>query len=110
LSLDRYQRISDLVDILRLKPKPDYVIFPELSIPLDWVDSIALRLCSLGISIIAGTEYRHTGDAKLISEAVLILADNRLGYSTFSKIWQPKLEPAVAEDKDLISIYGKEGF
>ncbi|WP_312051093.1 RNA-directed DNA polymerase [Acinetobacter schindleri] len=109
LSLDRYQRISDLVnDILRLKPKPDYVIFPELSIPLDWVDSIALRLCSLGISIIAGTEYRHTGDAKLISEAVLILADNRLGYSTFSKIWQPKLEPAVAEDKDLISIYGKE--
>lgn len=109
LSLDRYQRISDLVnDILRLKPKPDYVIFPELSIPLDWVDSIALRLCSLGISIIAGTEYRHTGDTKLISEAVLILADNRLGYSTFSKIWQPKLEPAVAEDKDLISIYGKE--
>lgn len=109
LSLDRYQRISNLVnDILKLKPKPDYVIFPELSIPLDWVDSIASRLCSLGISIIAGTEYRHTGTKKLISEAVLILADNRLGYSTFSKIWQPKLEPAVAEDKDLISIYGKE--
>ncbi|HFX6347775.1 RNA-directed DNA polymerase [Acinetobacter nosocomialis] len=109
LSLDRYQRISDLVnDILKLKPKPDYVIFPELSIPLEWVDSIASRLCSIGISIIAGTEYRHTSKNKLVSEAVLILADNRLGYSTFSKIWQPKLEPAVAEDKELISIYGKE--
>ena len=109
LSLERYQRISDLVnDILRLKPRPDYVIFPELSIPLEWVDSIASRICSLGISIIAGTEYRHTSDNKLISEAVLILTDNRLGYCTFSKIWQPKIEPAVGEDKDLISIYGKE--
>lgn len=109
LSLERYQRISDLVNnILKLKPKPDYVIFPELSIPLEWINSIASRLCSVGISIIAGTEYRHTTNNTLLSEAVLVLADNRLGYATFSKIWQPKIEPAVGEDKDLISIYGKE--
>lgn len=109
LSLDRYQSISDLVnDVLKLRPRPDYVIFPELSIPLEWINSISSRICSLGISVIAGTEYRHTSDDKVVSEAVLILADNRLGYSTFSKIWQPKLEPAVGEDKELISIYGKE--
>ncbi|MCA4215510.1 RNA-directed DNA polymerase [Acinetobacter baumannii] len=87
LSLERYQRIADLVnDILRLKPRPDYVFFPELSIPLEWVDSIASRLCNAGISIIAGTEYRHTANDKLISEALLILSDNRLGYYT----WQSK--------------------
>lgn len=109
LSLDRYQRISDLVnDILRLKPKPDYVFFPELSIPLEWVNSISSRLCSAGISVIAGTEYRHTANDKLISEALLILSDNRLGHYAFAKIWQPKLEPAVGEDKELISVYGKE--
>ncbi len=108
LSLERYQRISDLVnDILRLKPRPDYVFFPELSIPLAWVDSISSRLCAAGISIIAGTEYRHTASDKLISEALLILSDNRLGHYAFAKIWQPKLEPAVGEDKELISVYGK---
>lgn len=108
LSLDRYKRISDLVnDILRLNPRPDYVFFPELSIPLEWVDSISSRLCAAGISIIAGTEYRHTASNKLISEALLILSDNRLGHYAFAKIWQPKLEPAVGEDKELTSVYGK---
>lgn len=109
LTLDRYQRISDLVnDVLKLKPKPDYVIFPELSIPLEWLDSITSRFCSLGISLIAGTEYRHFEKNKLISEAVLVLSDNRLGYPSFVKIWQPKLEPAVKEDHVLMSIHGKE--
>lgn len=109
LTLDRYQRISDLVnDALKLKPRPDYVIFPELSIPLEWLDSIASRFCSLGISLIAGTEYRHFESNKLISEAVLVLSDNRLGYPSHVKIWQPKLEPAVNEERTLISIHGKE--
>jgi hypothetical protein len=73
-------------DILRLNPRPDYVFFPELSIPLEWVDSISSRLCAAGISIIAGTEYRHTASNKLISEALLILSDNRLGHYAFVKI------------------------
>jgi hypothetical protein len=67
-------------------------------------------LCAAGISIIAGTEYRHTASNKLISEALLILSDNRLGHYAFAKIWQPKLEPAVGEDKELISMYGKCGI
>jgi len=108
LSRIRYQRISKLVNAtLKLSPKPDYVIFPELSIPLRWVNSIAERLGEAGISIIAGTEYRHVDEHRLVSEAVLVLSDNRLGYPTFVKIWQPKLEPAVGEDKLLLSKYGK---
>lgn len=109
LSRKRYQRISKLVnDVLKLNPRPDYALFPELSIPLRWLNSIATRLSAAGISLIAGTEYRHSGDNKILSEAALVLADNRLGYPTFVKIWQPKLEPAVGEDKELTVKYGKE--
>ena len=109
LSRERYQKISKLVnDVLKLNPKPDYALFPELSIPLRWLNSIAARLSAAGISLIAGTEYRHSEGNKILSEAALVLADNRLGYPTFVKIWQPKLEPAVGEDKDLTVKFGKE--
>lgn len=109
LSRTRYQKISKLVnDVLKLNPRPDYVLFPELSIPLRWLNSIADRLSAAGISLIAGTEYRHSEGNKILSEAALVLADNRLGYPTFVKIWQPKLEPAVGEDKELTVKFGKE--
>ena len=109
LSRKRYQKISKLVnDVLKLNPRPDYALFPELSIPLRWLNSIASRLSAAGISLIAGTEYRHSDGNKILSEAALVLADNRLGYPTFVKIWQPKLEPAVGEDKDLTVKFGKE--
>ena len=109
LSRKRYQKISKLVnEVLKLNPRPDYVLFPELSIPLSWLNSIASRLSAAGISLIAGTEYRHSDSNKILSEAALVLADNRLGYPTFVKIWQPKLEPAVGEDKELTSKFGKQ--
>lgn len=108
LSGERYDRISNIVNIaLELKPKPDYVIFPELSIPLHWLDSISNKFIQSGISLIAGTEYRHSKGNKILSEAVLALTDNRLGFPSFVKIWQPKLEPAVGEDKELTARYGK---
>lgn len=109
LSRERYQKIANLInDTLKLSPKPDYVLFPELSIPLRWLNSIAAKLSVAGISLIAGTEYRHNDDNTILSEAALVLADNRLGYPTFVKILQPKLEPAVAEDKELTVKYGKD--
>ena len=108
LSKERYSRLSDLVNqTLRLNPKPDYMLFPELSLPLPWVESIASRLIAAGISLIAGTEYRHYGKDEILSEACLVLTDNRLGFPASVRIWQPKLEPAVGEDEKLTSIYGK---
>jgi hypothetical protein len=35
------------------------------------------------------------------------LTDDRLGYPCSLRIWQPKLEPAVGEDKELTSKFGK---
>lgn len=108
LSAERYSRIAELVEqVIKLKPKPDYALFPELSIPLPWIDTIALYLAKSGISLIAGTEYRHYDKNQLLSEACLVLTDNRLGFPATVRIWQPKLEPAVKEDQDLTSIYGK---
>lgn len=108
LSAARYSRIAELVkQVIKLKPKPDYALFPELSLPLPWVDTIAYYLANSGISLIAGTEYRHYDKNELLSEACLVLTDNRLGFPAAVRIWQPKLEPAVGEDKELTAIFGK---
>ena len=107
-SRSRYHEISEMVNAtLKLSPKPDYVLFPELCIPLCWVDSIANCFSRAGISLIAGTEYRHDVKQKLLSEVVLVLKDDRLGYPDYSRIWQPKLEPSVHEDHYFTSMIGK---
>lgn len=111
LSLERYQRISEIVNhTLRLNPKPDYVLFPELSLPRRWLGSISSRLNSAGISLIAGTEYRHEKENMISSEAYLSLSDNRLGYPAFTRIWQPKKLPAVGEDYALTKTHGKNWY
>ncbi len=108
LTLERYISISNLVNqAIQLQPKPDYLIFPELSLPLEWVNSVSGRLLSAGISLVAGTEYRHLSKNEVVSEACLELADDRLGYPSSVRIYQPKLEPAVGEDKELTSKFGK---
>jgi len=108
LTLDRYISISNLINqAITLKPRPDYLILPELSLPLQWVNSISHRLIGAGISLIAGTEYRHVSKTEIFSEACMELIDNRLGYPTSVRIWQPKLEPAVGEDEALTSKFGK---
>ena len=109
LSLERYSRIARLVNHLTsLSPKPDYALFPELSLPIAWVDTVADKLLRSGISLIAGTEYHHLHGNKIVSKACLVLTDDRLGIPDRVKIWQPKLEPAVNEEKLLYSKFGKE--
>lgn len=109
LSLERYKRICELVNLaITSKPKPHYVLLPELSIPLEWVDSISSRLRGSGINMIAGTEYRHVAKDTLHSEVCLVLDDDRLGFPASVRIWQPKLRPAVGEDYELTARIGKK--
>lgn len=108
LTIERYKQLCHLINaILSSYPKPDYVLLPELSLPLEWVDSISSRLSQSGIGLVAGTEYRHINKNTLKSEAVLNLSDDRLGYPIWSKFWQPKLLPAVGEDRELQVTHGK---
>lgn len=107
-TLERYKKISSLVNAaIKLHPRPNYLLFPELSIPKKWIDSIVNRLSSVGISLIAGTEYEHRENNIIFSEACLALSDNRLGYPSRVRIWQPKVLPAVGEEQVLQSQYGK---
>ncbi|WP_414609113.1 RNA-directed DNA polymerase [Stenotrophomonas pavanii] len=109
LTRDRYTALAKVVnETLRLYPRPDYLILPELSLPLAWVESVSSRLLSAGISLVAGTEYRHVGKSGVYSEAFLCLTDDRLGFSSSVRIWQPKVLPAVHEDFQLLSVHGNE--
>ncbi|WP_313145452.1 RNA-directed DNA polymerase [Stenotrophomonas sp.] len=108
LTRDRYTALAKVVnETLRLHPRPDYLILPELSLPLAWVESVSNRLLSAGISLVAGTEYRHGGGADVYSEAYLALTDDRLGFNASVRIWQPKVLPAVHEEFQLLSVHGK---
>ncbi|NOH48976.1 RNA-directed DNA polymerase [Vibrio rotiferianus] len=109
LTLERYKRISDVVNsAIKLKPKPDYLLLPELSIPNKWISSIANRLSQSGISMIAGAEYNHLRDNQVLNRACLQLTDNRLGFPSAVRIWQNKNLPAPSEEKELLSKHGKK--
>jgi hypothetical protein len=114
LTYERYHRLSDLVNgVLRAKPRPDYFVLPECSLPVEWVDSIANRLLNARISLIAGTEYhqrRHSIRFKkneIRSSVFLGLTDGRLGYPSSVRIWQPKAQPAPGEEQELTETFGK---
>ena len=114
LTYERYQRLSELVNgVLRAKPRPDYFLLPECSLPVEWVDTIANHLLRAGISLIAGTEYHQQIHFKrflkneIRSSAFLGLTDGRLGYPSSVRIWQPKAQPAPGEDQELTRTFGK---
>jgi hypothetical protein len=108
LTLDRYKRVSGLVNqAIQLRPKPDYLLLPELSLPREWLRSLGSRLSQSGINLIAGTEYLHPDRMTIVSHACLQLIDNSMGFSTPVLIWQEKREPAAGEDKELTSKFGK---
>ncbi|TXD40584.1 RNA-directed DNA polymerase [Xanthomonas campestris] len=108
LTSARYSALAKIVnDTIRLDPRPDYLILPELSLPLAWAESVSSRLLSAGISLVAGAEYRHSESKNIQSEAYICLADDRLGFPSSVRIWQPKLMPAVHEEYELISLHDK---
>lgn len=108
LQLERYKRLAEIVNqAIKLQPKPDYLLFPELSIPVKWVENVANKLTSSGISLIAGTEYNLFSNNEILSETCLILKDDRLGFPSYVKIWQPKLAPAIQEEEELLRRFGR---
>lgn len=108
LSYERYNKIAKLFNqVNNLENKPDYLLFPELSIPTRWVQSLRDRAKTQGINLIVGTEYVHFNDNKISSFANLTLKDTSLGFTTYRSIWQPKLEPAPKEDENLLKFFGK---
>lgn len=109
LSRERYERLERLVNqAVQAYPRPTHLLLPELSLPERWIDTVSGLLRDSGISLIAGLDYHHKKSASEIhSEAVLVLADDRLGFPAYVQIHQPKSLPAPGEEMLLMKDFGK---
>jgi hypothetical protein len=114
LSAARYNALVKLANsILTSSTRPDYVLFPELSIPRRWLPSLARRLRSANISLIAGVEYtRNEGRVfqknLVVNEAYMYLMDDRSGYREQCVVKQRKGFPAHHEREELRQKFGIE--
>jgi hypothetical protein len=108
-SLERYEQFARFVNaVLATRPRPSYLLLPELSVPRRWVASLANRLLESGISVMAGVEYGHLACGnEVVNEVVLALTDDRLGFPSSVLIRQGKAAPAPAEEEELRRLHGK---
>jgi hypothetical protein len=102
LTFERYRRINGIVnDILKCAERPDYVVFPEASIPRKWAISISTKLARTGISFMAGLESWSRRKDPFRNEALVSLASRWPGYRSHLLYSQPKMLPAHHEARSI---------
>ncbi|EIT71907.1 RNA-directed DNA polymerase [Hydrocarboniphaga effusa] len=108
-SIERYVAFNGLINrILKEKKLPDYIAFPELSIPLRWALRAARKLATNGVSLLAGVEYhRDRATRKLRNDCLVSLTTYWAGYAGSVVVLQPKFEPAHGERIELRKLTGK---
>lgn len=107
LSPRRYWQLAHIVNAaISAKPKPDYLLLPELSVPERWINTISGRLRASGVSLVAGLDYAHHQNKRIDSSAVLVLTDDRLGYASSIQVRQRKSLPAPGEEQQLYASHG----
>ncbi len=101
LTRKRYERIRRLVNALMTQtPSIDYVVFPECSVPHQWVGTIGRKLAERRISLIAGLEYRMSTKG-VHNDAYLSVATDWPWHRTSVIFVQPKFSPAHEERRSL---------
>jgi predicted amidohydrolase len=102
-SAQRYSRINKLINQMLLeRPRPDYMVFPELSVPYKWAHGIAKKLTQSGVSFIAGIEYYKDFQTKEQRNDVLLSLCTRWPYYSSNVAFiQPKFAPAHKERIEL---------
>jgi len=109
LSRERYKRIERVVNqAIDAYPRPTHLLLPELSLPERWIDTVSRLLQDAGISLIAGLDYHREPPNLIHSSAVLVLADDRLGFPSSVQIRQAKSLPAAGEEETLLKNFGQE--
>lgn len=111
-SLPRYRNLVSLVNRILAEPKrPDYIVFPELSIPLRWALRIARKLAMNNISLLAGVEYHKDRPTKKLRNDCLVSLTTRWpGYRCNIVRIQPKFLPAHDERAELDKLkLGRKG-
>jgi hypothetical protein len=111
-TIARYERFNGLLNrILREKTRPDYIVLPELSVPLRWAIRAARKLAMNGVSLLAGVEYhRDRPTKKLRNDCLISLTTRWPGYASSIALLQPKFEPAHGERKNLIKLLKGKGL
>lgn len=110
-SARRYVAFNGLINrILKESKRPDYIVMPELSIPLRWALRAARKLATNGVSLLAGVEYhRDRTTRKLRNDCLVSLTTFWPGYASSVVVLQPKFEPAHGERLQLKRLLGKKG-
>ncbi|MGH6647546.1 RNA-directed DNA polymerase [Aquabacterium sp.] len=110
-SASRYVAFNGLINRVLKDPKPpDYIVMPELSIPLRWALRAARKLATNGVSLLAGVEYhRDRTTQKLRNDCLVSLTTWWPGYASSVVLLQPKFEAAHGERLALTKLLGKKG-
>ena len=111
-SIARYRNLNTLVNrMLKENPRPNYIIFPELSLPLRWALRIARKLAMNSVSLLAGVEYRRDrANRSLRNDCLVSLVTNWPGYNGHIARLQPKFLPAHGEREELSKLrLGRHG-
>jgi hypothetical protein len=88
--------------MLTERVRPDYIVFPELSIPLRWALRFAKKLASNNVSLLAGVEYhRDSKSTEWRNDCLVSLVTNWPGYASHIVRLQPKFAPAHQERIEL---------
>lgn len=108
-SVHRYIAFNDLINRILKEPKrPDYIVMPELSVPLRWALRAARKLALNGVSFIAGVEYhKDRVTKKLRNDCLVSLTTFWPGYASSVAILQSKFEPAHSEQSDVKKLLKK---
>ncbi|MCW2106029.1 UNVERIFIED_ORG: hypothetical protein M2402_003201 [Rahnella aquatilis] len=107
ISRQRYKSIERIINqTIDAYPRPTHLLLPELSLPKRWINTVSRFLQDAGISLIAGLDYFKPTDKTIYSEAVLVLKDDRLGFTSSVQIRQPKSQPAPSEEEKLEKLFG----
>lgn len=111
-SASRYVAFNNLVNQILKEPKrPDYIVMPELSIPLRWALRAARKLAANGVSLLTGVEYHHDrATKKLRNDCLVSLTTRWPGYASSVVVLQAKFEPAHGERAQLKKLLGRDNM
>lgn len=100
-SLERYVALRTIINgVLECPSRPDYVTFPELSLPRRWAFGVAMKLAQNRVSLIAGIES-SAPISSYKNEVLISLTTSWPGYRTNLLMIQPKIKPAHHEAVEL---------
>lgn len=100
LTLERFNLIADIV-VQAQRLRPQFLVFPELSIPQRWAALLEDTLADSGISLVAGLEYRLQGQSQVVNEASISIATGSHKFPVWRVQHQPKSQPAIGEAQSL---------